>query len=91
MLAVSPDPVEKLAETRTRLDLGFPVASDPGLAGSRDLSIVFQRKERSPLPVPAVFVIGKGGMIHFSYVHPDYSVRLDMDVLAVAARSAARK
>jgi peroxiredoxin len=38
------------------------------------------------LPVPAVFVVGKGGVIQFEYVNPDYKVRLHPDLLVAAAR-----
>jgi len=40
------------------------------------------------LPVPAVFVIGTDGKIHFTYVNPDYSTRLSSDVLLAAAKAA---
>ena len=43
------------------------------------------------LPVPAVFVIGLDGIIKFEYVNPNYEVRLDPDILIVAARSALKK
>ena len=87
-MAVSPDPVEKLSEIKSRLSLKFPIGSDPELAGSRELGIVFQRKGGRPLPVPAVYVIGTDGTIRFSYVHPDYSVRLETRVLLAAAEAA---
>ena len=35
------------------------------------------------------YVIGTDGVIQFSYVHPVYSVRLDMEVLLAAAKAAA--
>jgi peroxiredoxin len=38
------------------------------------------------LPVPAVFVVGKSGVIQFEYVNPDYKVRLHPDLLLTAAR-----
>ena len=37
------------------------------------------------LPVPSVFVIGPDGRIGFTYVNPDYKVRIDPDVLLTAA------
>jgi len=39
------------------------------------------------LPVPAVFVIGPDNRIGFTYVNPDYKVRIDADVLLAAARA----
>jgi peroxiredoxin len=40
------------------------------------------------LPVPAAFVIGPDGLVHFSYVNPNYRVRVDADVLLAAAGAA---
>lgn len=39
------------------------------------------------LPVPAVYLVGKDGMLHFSYVNPNYKVRLNGDVLLAAAKA----
>ncbi len=39
------------------------------------------------LPVPAVFLVDRHGVIRFDYVNPDYRVRLDPDVLLAAARA----
>lgn len=40
------------------------------------------------LPVPSVFVVGQDGVIKFSYVNPNYKVRIDPDLLLAAAKSA---
>ena len=40
------------------------------------------------LPVPSVFIVGKDGLIKFTYVNPDYKVRVAPDVLLAAARAA---
>lgn len=37
------------------------------------------------LPVPAVFVLDKEGVIQFEYVNPDYKVRLNGEILLKAA------
>ena len=39
------------------------------------------------LPVPAVFIVNKKGKILFSYVNPQYNVRLQPEVIAAAARA----
>lgn len=39
------------------------------------------------LPVPSVFILGTDGKIRFTYVNPDYKVRLDGDVLLAAAKA----
>jgi peroxiredoxin len=42
------------------------------------------------LPAPATFIVGSGGTIQFTYVNPDYSVRLAPEVLLAAARAYSR-
>ncbi|MBK9330891.1 MAG: AhpC/TSA family protein [Ignavibacteria bacterium] len=37
------------------------------------------------LPVPSVFIVGTDGTVKFSYVNPNYKIRLDPDVLMAAA------
>lgn len=37
------------------------------------------------LPVPAVFIVDLNGIIQFSYVNPDYTVRLNGEILLKAA------
>lgn len=39
------------------------------------------------LPVPAAFVVGTDGVIKFSYVNPNYKVRIDPGVLLAAAKA----
>ena len=39
------------------------------------------------LPVPSVFVIGRDGIIQFSYVNPNYAIRIDPNVLLKAAQA----
>lgn len=38
------------------------------------------------LPVPAVFIIDRKGIVQFQYVNPDYKTRLHPDLLVAAAR-----
>lgn len=40
------------------------------------------------LPVPSVFIVGTDGIIKFSYINPNYKVRLDPDVMLAAATAA---
>ncbi len=87
MLAISPDPPEKLVGTIEKHGLTFPLLSDADLSLSNAFGIVFQTKGRRALPVPAVYIVGTGGLITFNFVHPKYSVRLDPDVLLAAARA----
>lgn len=40
------------------------------------------------LPVPAAYVVDTDGVIHYSYVNPDYKTRIDSEVLIKAAETA---
>lgn len=40
------------------------------------------------LPVPSVFLVAQDGLIKFTYVNPDYKIRLDPEVLLAAAKAA---
>jgi peroxiredoxin len=42
------------------------------------------------LPVPAVFLIGRDGLIKFAFSNPDYKVRLSSEALLAAAQAAAK-
>lgn len=42
------------------------------------------------LPVPAVFIVGKDGIIQFEYINPNYKVRLNAELLLVAAKAAVK-
>lgn len=48
-------------------------------------------KSHHQLPVPSVFIVNPEGQIAFSFVHPDYKVRLSGDVVLAAARSMLNK
>ena len=43
------------------------------------------------LPVPAVYVVDGDGILQFSYVHPDYRVRVPAEVVLAAARAIAQQ
>jgi peroxiredoxin len=43
------------------------------------------------LPVPAAFVIDTKGVIRYSYVNPDYKVRIDPEVLFAEAKAALKQ
>ncbi len=48
----------------------------------------YQGESKDNLPVPAVFVVDKDGVIQFSYVNPNYQVRLHPELLMKAAEVA---
>ena len=43
--------------------------------------------DRAVLPAPATFLIGSDGVVQFSYVNPDFKVRLAPEVLVAAAQA----
>jgi peroxiredoxin len=47
-------------------------------------------RDHHALPVPAVLVLDSGGVLRFSYVNPDHTVRLPTDVLVAMAKAALR-
>jgi peroxiredoxin len=46
-------------------------------------------RDHHQLPVPSVFLVEKGGRIHWVYSNPDYKVRPQNDELLAAARKVA--
>ncbi len=44
-------------------------------------------EEHGLLPVPAIFLVDTDGRVLFSYVNPDYKVRLEPAILLAAAQS----
>jgi peroxiredoxin len=50
-----------------------------------------QGTSRHELPVPAVFIIDRSGVIRFRYYNPDFRVRLDAASVMAAARNALGK
>jgi peroxiredoxin len=81
------------ADAQAAIALGIAFkASDRTIQGRRDKGqdIDASSMDRhGVLPVPAVFAIGKDGVIAYSYVNADYKVRLPADDLLSAARTIA--
>ncbi len=101
ILAISPDPVEKLSATVEKNNLGYDLLSDATMDAAVQFGIAFRLapetfkkyKERNLLsqdllPVPAVFVLDKEGIIKFEYINPNYRERLNPDLLKLAAKLA---
>lgn len=42
------------------------------------------------LPVPAVLIVDRQGVVQFSYINPNYKVRADTDVILAAARAVSK-
>jgi peroxiredoxin len=102
-VALSADRPEKLRETIDRHQLTWRLFSDArstaALAFRVDDATVEQYKRYSidleaasgethhVLPVPGVFLIDAAGKVQFSYVHPDYRVRIPAAAVLAAAKS----
>lgn len=63
--------------TKYKNDYGIDIEADSG-------------QSHHLLPVPAAFIVDTDGMIHFSYVNPNYKVRVHPKVLLEAAKAALR-
>ncbi len=90
IIAIAPDPPEKLAEVRDRVGLEFTLLSDVEFEAAKAYGVAFMNNRKRALPVPSVFVIATDGKIQFQYINPNYRVRIDGDVLVTMARAVAR-
>jgi peroxiredoxin len=73
--------------------LGIAFRNDAGtIARMKEYGIDLEQasgETHHALPVPAVFVIDKTGVIRFTHFDPDYRKRLDADAVRAAARTIA--
>ena len=90
MIAIAPDPPEKLAEVRDRVGLAFALLSDVDFEAAKAYGVAFTNNRNRSLPVPSIFVIAPNRKIQFQYVNPNYRERIDGDVLLAMARAVAR-
>lgn len=90
MIAIAPDPPEKLAEVRDRVGLAFALLSDVDFEAAKAYGVAFTNNRNRSLPVPSIFVIAPNRKIQFQYVNPNYRARIDGDVLVAMARAVAR-
>ena len=77
------------AELIDAMGLGF-VVDDATLVKYKDYGIDLEKSSGEThhiLPVPAVYMLDQTGMIKFSYVNPNYKVRLESGVLMAAAKA----
>ena len=91
MIAIAPDPPEKLAEVRDRVGLEFALLSDVDFEAAKAYGVAFMHNRNRALPVPSVFVIAPNRKIQFQYINPNYRVRIDDDVLVAMAQAVARE
>ena len=90
IVAVSPDPPDKLSASVEKNQLTYSLFSDSEFLASRAFGVAFQAASGNPprlLPVPAVFLIRSDGSIAFTYANPNYKVRLQPGILLAAAKT----
>lgn len=90
VLAISPDSPDASMKLKERIGTSISLLSDGELNLMKAFGIAFKSGKRA-LPVPAVYLVDETGKITFHYVHPDYSVRLDPDLLVAAAQAGVEK
>lgn len=103
VLAISQDDVAAINETKEEKDLDYNVVSDPEMKFAQKMGVAYKMDEKTikrykgygidlkgsgyQLPAPAVFVVDKEGIIQFTYVNPNYSVRLSPEVLLAVLKT----
>ncbi len=100
LIAVSTDVPEGIKQSITKEKLSYTLLSDADLSLSKQVGIAFKAPkpywEMLPkttngkdvdllLPVPAVFILDKTGIIHFEYINPDFKQRLNPELLKAVA------
>ncbi len=90
IIAIAPDPPEKLAEVRDRVGLNFALLSDVEFEAAKAYGVAFTNNRNRSLPVPSVFVIAPNRKIQFQYINPNYRVRIDNDVLVAMVKAVVR-
>ena len=87
IIAICVDPPAKLAESRRKWQVDFPLLSDPDLVAAHAYGVAFRPPGKDGLPVPSVFIIDTDRRVRFEYVNPTYQERLGRDILLAAARA----
>ena len=103
VLAVSPDSPEELNKTKEKGELGYSLLSDADMNLAQALGVAYKidektverykgygielEKSKFQLPTPAVFVVDEDGVIQFSFVNPNYKVRLNKDILLAVLKT----
>lgn len=98
VVAVSPDAPSFLKQTEDKKELKYQLYSDSEGEFAQALGIAFKREKvkldkysegKNPgfLPVPTVYVINENKEIEFLYINPNYSKRLEGNVLLAVLKS----
>ncbi|MFY0626338.1 MAG: AhpC/TSA family protein [Reichenbachiella sp.] len=85
IIAISPDQVENLSVTAEKNGLTYRLLSDGNGEFIQKMGLAFKDHKDRILPVPAVYLVDKNGMVLFNYVNPVYKVRPDAQLILRAA------
>ena len=100
VIAISPDSLAQARKTQAQYSLTFPIAVDPENTLSKQLNLAFQVDEdvlrayknfdinleqsQNMLPVPAIYVIDRYGVVSHKFVDADYTKRAEpLEILKV--------
>lgn len=100
IIAISPDSVKNLQETKSKDKVNYTLLSDSESVFSKAFGIAFEAPKNyekylskgsdnvnsSIIPVPSVFILDKEGTILFEYIAPDYKHRLSNELLMAVAK-----
>lgn len=100
IIAISPDSVKSLQETKSKDKVNYTLLSDSESVFSKAFGIAFEAPKNyekylskgsdnvnsSIIPVPSVFILDKEGTILFEYIAPDYKHRLSNELLMAVAK-----
>jgi peroxiredoxin len=98
VVAISPDAPSFLKQTEDKKELKYQLFSDSEGIFAQALGIAFKKEKdkldkysggKNPgfLPVPSVYVINENKEIEFLYINPNYSKRLDGNVLLAVLKT----
>lgn len=101
IIAISPDEPAALQQTMQKGKLGYQLYSDANGNFSRAMGLSFAApakyydllskssggKNKTELPVPAVYVVNANQQIEFMYVNPNYAQRMNENMLLAVLNS----
>ena len=87
IIAISPDKPKDLRETMDKHKLGYTLASDSERSAIKAFGLAFETRKRGILPVPTAMLVNKKGEVTFSFVAPNFRVRIDNGIILAAAEA----
>ncbi len=104
IIAVGADISGKITETIQKHSIHYTIISDSSMDGAKALGIAYYAgdiykdmlgileeysgRNHHVLPVPSVFIVNQEGIVQFTYINPDFRIRIAPELLMTAARVA---